>query len=48
MIEARIAMLDGEAEHLGEGIFALTQDTPEGVQTVIVQRADLEALLAAC
>ena len=48
MIEERIMLADGEAERMGEGCFVLMQETPEGVQSIVVQRSDLEALLAAC
>jgi hypothetical protein len=48
MTEERIKLMECEAEPMGDGIFTLMHDTPEGLQTITVQRADLEALLAAC
>lgn len=41
-----IVLVDGGAEHMGDGVFVLVQDSEEGPQSVVVTRADLEALLA--
>jgi transcriptional regulator with XRE-family HTH domain len=43
----RINLADGEAEHMGDGVFVLFQTVDGAVQTVVLLPADLERLLAA-
>ena len=45
-----VALLDGgEGQVMGEGVVAITQEDERGdIHTVVVNRVDLEALLAAC
>jgi hypothetical protein len=47
MSEVTVALIDGEARMMGEGICVVIQEGPDGVVDVVLQRADLEALLAA-
>jgi hypothetical protein len=42
-----IDLVDGEARSMGEGVFVLLQNSEDGPQSIILQRSDLEALLAA-
>jgi len=49
MAEAIEISAGGRAEQMGDGVFVLTQhDDERGTQNVVVTRADLETLLAAC
>lgn len=41
-----VALQDGEARAMGDGVFVVVQDTEEGTQSIVLQRSDLEALLA--
>jgi hypothetical protein len=43
-----LMLTDGQAQLMGDGIVMVFQDSDGGVQNVILTRADLEALLAAC
>ena len=43
----RIGLVDGEAEHMGDGVFVLFQTVDGEVHSVVLQRGDLQALLAA-
>jgi hypothetical protein len=41
-----VALQDGEARAMGDGVFVVVQDTEEGTQSIVLQRSDLEVLLA--
>lgn len=47
MNQDRINLADGEAEHMGDGVFVLFQSVEGVVQTIVLLPADLERLLAA-
>ncbi len=46
MNQDRISLADGEAEHMGEGVFILFQTVDDIVQTVVLLPNDLERLIA--
>jgi transcriptional regulator with XRE-family HTH domain len=46
MEQDRINLADGEAEHMGDGVFVLFQTVDDEVQTVVLMPADLERLIA--
>lgn len=41
-----VVLQDGEARPMGSGVFVVVQDTDEGTHSVVLQRSDLEAMLA--
>lgn len=42
-----IALEDGTAEAMGDGVFVIVQEAPEGVQRVALSAADLRLILQA-
>jgi len=41
-----VSLLDGEAHHMGEGVFVVFQEADGEVQTVVLTPADLEQMLS--
>ena len=42
-----VALADGEAQIIANGVCVVSQKAPEGTVDVVLRRSDLEALLAA-
>lgn len=47
MLSEGVRLIDGEGETLGDGAVVVWQASDQGMQSVILQLSDLEALLAA-
>jgi hypothetical protein len=43
-----VRLVEGEAAYMGDGMFLVTQMCDKVAESVLLQKADLEALLAIC